>query len=824
MEQEYDSAQIESQIQKAWKEQPLITEETLDKEKFYCLSMLPYPSGELHVGHVRNYTLGDAVSRYQRAQGKNVFQPMGWDAFGLPAENAAIKHKVSPHDWTIKNIKTMKKVFDSLGFSFNWDRELKTCDPDYYRWEQWLFLQMHKKGLAYQKESMVNWDPVDNTVLANEQVVDGKGWRSGAPIERKKIKQWFLKITDYAQQLLDDIDTLDGWPEQVRTMQKNWIGRSEGYEVNFKVINQKEPITIFTTRLDTLHGASFIAISPEHPLVALAIKEDKSLANKVKKLKQTDVSESTIATIKPDGVATPFKVTNPLTRKQMPVWVCNYVLSEYGSGAVMAVPAHDSRDHVLAVAKDLPILPVIETKEEWDYQDKPYTGTGILINSAEQNGLNRSQAVKAIASALEEQGKAEKKVQFRLRDWGISRQRYWGSPIPMINCKHCGVVPVPEEDLPVVLPTNLIPDGKSNPLKNCPEFYKTTCPKCTKAATRETDTMDTFVESSWYYARYACANQNKKILDERAKYWAPVDQYIGGVEHAVLHLLYSRFFYKVLRDEGLVHGKEPFKNLLTQGMVLKDGHKMSKSKGNTVSPTALIKKFGADTVRLFVLFAAPPSQSLEWSDSSVAGCYRYLKKLWSFCANHQEMISSINISGDFAYFNFDELSPNLKKVRGEIHQILQQASRDYERLQFNTLVAACMKLLNLLLDIDTSKDNAQSVVYEGIQFLLQLLAPLTPHIVEQLWLDLQYPMPLLETPWPKASSHAMQQDSHEWVIQINGKVRAKVELPANLEQDDIVRQAKALEAIAKYLENTEIIKTIVVPKKLVNLVVKPKGN
>jgi leucyl-tRNA synthetase len=821
MQQQYDSLSIESAMQERWKNDNLFTtEEDLNREKFYCLSMLPYPSGELHMGHVRNYTIGDAISRYQRAQGKNVFQPMGWDAFGLPAENAAIKHNVSPHDWTIKNIKTMKKVFDALGFSFNWDREVKTCEPDYYRWEQWLFLQMYKKGLAYQKESMVNWDPVDNTVLANEQVVDGRGWRSGALVEKKLLKQWFLKITDYAQELLDDIDCLNGWPIQVRTMQRNWIGRSEGYEIPFKVVGQKEVLTVFTTRLETIFGVSFIAISSEHPLAKLAMQEDKSLASAVKKLMQHDVSESTVATLKPDGVLTSFKATNPLSRKQIPIWICNYVLSDYGTGALMGVPAHDTRDHAFALSKDLPILPVIHTKESWDYEKEAFTGTGALIHSGEFDGLSPFQAIKAIMSHLATEGKCEKKIQFRLRDWGISRQRYWGAPIPMVHCKHCGVVPVDEKDLPVVLPTHLIPDGKTNPLKECPEFYKTLCPQCGKTATRETDTMDTFVESSWYFVRYACPDQNKQILDERAKYWAPVDQYIGGVEHAVLHLLYARFFYKVLRDLGFVHGKEPFKNLLTQGMVLKDGHKMSKSKGNTVSPTDLIKQYGADTVRLFILFAAPPSQSLEWSDSSVAGCSRYLNKLWNFCQEHQAQLIATNQKNELAQFDFDTLEPDLKKIRSSMHQLLDQANRDFERHQFNTLVAACMKLLNLLQELSSSSPSAQILQLEGVKILLQLLSPLTPHIAEKIWMDLGFKNSLQKTIWPQASTHAMQQDSHEWVVQVNGKIRGHLQCPVDIKQEMIIEQAMTLESVQKYLYNVDIIKTVVVKNKLVNFVVK----
>lgn len=816
---EYQPKAIETQAQQDWANDNLFdTKEDLSREKFYCLSMLPYPSGELHVGHVRNYTIGDTISRYQYAQGKNVFQPMGWDAFGLPAENAAIKHGLPPAEWTKKNIKKMHKQLEPLGFALNWDRELATCTPDYYHWEQWLFLKMYKKGLVYKKEATVNWDPVDQTVLANEQVIDGRGWRSGALVERKRIPQWFFKITAYADQLLDDIDTLDGWPEQVKTMQRNWIGRSKGMRISFNVLKNKERIDVFTTRCDTLMGVSYLAIAAEHPIAKHAAESNSDIAKFIASSKRSNVAEADMATMEKLGIDTGLKAIHPITKKHIPIWITNFVLMDYGTGAVMSVPAHDERDHEFALKYHLPIQPVIKTKgkKEWDYQQAAMTEKGSLYNSGEFDNLNAKQAFKAIEVALAEKGLGEIQINYRLRDWGISRQRYWGAPIPMIHCKHCGIVPVPEADLPVKLPEDLIPTGQGSPLTDCQEFIKTKCPECGKVAKRETDTMDTFVESSWYYARYCCVDQNKMMLDDRAKYWTPVDQYIGGIEHAILHLLYARFFHKVMRDFGLVNSNEPFKRLLTQGMVLKDGAKMSKSKGNTVAPLPLIKEYGADTVRLFMMFAAPPEQSLEWSDTGVEGCFRFLRKLYTFCSEHQDWLATF---GYKETTNFKYTNKRIQKARGELHQILQQANHDYERQQFNTVVSAAMKIFNLISKIKFSEEEVQPFIVEGLTILLRVLAPITPHICHHLWQSLNFGDTILHAAWPKPSNKAMIADEVEWVLQVNGKMRGRMHLDAQCSRDTVETAALANEHVIKHMDGKDAKKIIVVPNKLVNIVV-----
>jgi leucyl-tRNA synthetase len=816
----YDPAAIEAAAQSYWQENHCFTtKEDLTREKYYCLSMLPYPSGELHMGHVRNYTIGDTISRYQAARGKNVFQPMGWDAFGLPAENAAIARGLAPAEWTQKNIKKMKKQLAPLGFALNWDRELATCDPEYYRWEQWLFLKMYEKGLVYKKEATVNWDPVDKTVLANEQVVDGKGWRSGATVERKRIPQWFFKITDYADELLDDLDKLDGWPEQVRTMQRNWIGRSTGLALDFSVIKQKEDLQVFTTRPDTLMGVSYLAIAAEHPLAIAAAEANPDIAKFVKKLAQNKVAEADIATLEKLGVDSGFRAIHPLTKKHLPIWITNFVLMDYGTGAVMAVPAHDERDHEFALKYDLPVLPVIKHKgkKAWDYEQAPYTAKGPLINSADFTGLTAKQGTHAICQTLIEKGVAEKTAHYRLRDWGVSRQRYWGTPIPMIHCKHCGDVPVPESDLPVVLPTDLIPDGSGSPLAKCPDFYKVKCPSCKKSAKRETDTMDTFVESSWYYARYCCVDQDKTMLDDRAKYWTPVDQYIGGIEHAILHLLYARFFHKVLRDLSLVNSDEPFNKLLTQGMVLKDGAKMSKSKGNTVAPQALIKKFGADTTRLFSMFAAPPEQSLEWSDSGVEGCHRFLRKIWQLAASHHEALQTYNQQKKKCFADYSDKA--LIKARQEMHQVLQQANRDYERMQYNTVVSAAMKLANIAGKLPSDHEHFTCLLSECLSFLLRILAPITPHICHELWQSLGYGDNILAADWPQPSTQALSSDEIELIIQVNGKLRAKMTVASQMEKADLEKAALNHENIIRFMDGKAAKKVIVVPGKLINVVV-----
>lgn len=816
----YEPLEVEGCAQRYWDDNHSFdVKEDLNQEKYYCLTMLPYPSGDLHMGHVRNYTLGDIVARYQHQKGLNVLQPMGWDAFGLPAENAAIERGLPPTEWTHKNIKKMRKQFQQLGFAFDWKREIATCEPDYYRWEQWLFLRLYEKGLAYKKNAIVNWDPVDQTVLANEQVVDGKGWRSGAIVEKREIPQWFLKITDYADALLDDLDTLDGWPEQVKRMQRHWIGRSEGADITFKVSKEKIKITIFTTRPDTLMGATYIAIAPEHPLAQLAATNNKAITKFIKQCQSGSVAEADLATQEKLAADTGFCAIHPITKDKLPIMIANFVLMDYGTGAVMSVPAHDERDFEVAQKYNLPIVPVIQPpkKLKHDFKLAAYTGEGMLIHSNDFDGLDSSDAKTRIIDYLIDKKLGKRTISYRLRDWGISRQRYWGTPIPMINCKHCGVVPVPEADLPVILPTDLIPDGYGSPLASCPEFYKVKCPQCNKAAKRETDTMDTFVESSWYYARYCSYNQEHGMLDERAKYWTPVDQYIGGVEHAVLHLLYARFMHKVLRDEGLLISPEPFTRLLTQGMVLKDGAKMSKSKGNTVAPTPLLKKYGADTLRLFITFAAPPEQSLEWSDKGVEGAHRFLKKLWGFCETHAQWISNYEISKDNICLNSDDIA--IQRAYKDIHSSLQQATFDIDRLQFNTIVSAAMKILNTLMEIDSKELMQQALIYEGLNTLLRLLAPITPHICHVLWIELGFGDDILEAGWPKVNPKALQTSQIEIVVQVNGKLRAKIMVAAEASKDEVEQVAINNELIQKYIANKDIRKLIVVPKKLVNIVV-----
>lgn len=819
MNNTYEPSEIEQNAQQYWEDNDSFkVREDLSKEKFYCLSMLPYPSGELHMGHVRNYTIGDVISRYHRMLGKNVLQPMGWDAFGLPAENAAIKNSLSPHEWTQKNIKRMHKQFLQLGYAIDWSREIATCDPDYYRWEQWLFVRLFNKGLAYKKNSVVNWDPVDETVLANEQVVNGKGWRSGVPVERREISQWFLKITDYADELLEDLDKLKEWPEQVITMQRNWIGRSEGVHIVFNVENDGEPLQIFTTRPDTLFGVTYLAIAFDHPLAKKAT--GKNITDFLQHCQHMKVAEADIAKQEKLGVFSGFYALHPLTQERLPIWITNFVLMEYGTGAVMSVPAHDERDHELALKYGLPIQPVIQAENNgaWDYQAAAYTKSGVLINSQQFDGLNSDEAIDTITDYITQQRCGERQTNYRLRDWGISRQRYWGTPIPIIYCQDCGTVPVPEVDLPVLLPLDIIPTGHGSLLASDRNFYETTCPKCKKAAKRETDTMDTFVESSWYYARYCCNTQDQAMLDDRAKYWTPVDQYIGGIEHAVMHLLYARFMHKLLRDEKLLNSNEPFLRLLTQGMVLKDSMKMSKSKGNVVEPAPLIKKYGADTARLFSMFAAPPEQSLEWSDSGVDGCYRFLRKLWQFAAGVKSVIIDINqLSPPGTPLRVE--NPALQIIRKQIHESLQQANYDYGRNQFNTVVSACMIIQNFIAKLDINKNEEAYVVREGLDILLRLLAPITPHITHILWRELEFGDDILEAGWPKPNVKAMQTHVIEWVIQINGKLRGRITLPADAEKECIEQSALHQENIQHYLEGKPVKKIIVIPGKLINIVV-----
>ena len=817
----YNPSDIEQAAQTYWEENECFAvKEDLSKEKFYCLSMFPYPSGELHMGHVRNYTIGDLITRYQLHKGRNVLQPMGWDAFGLPAENAAIQRKLPQTEWTLKNIKKMRKQLKQLGFAYDWSREIATCDPTYYRWEQWLFLQLYKKGLAYKKNSVVNWDPIDQTVLANEQVINGQGWRSGVTVERREISQWFLKITDYSEELLKDLDELKEWPEQVITMQRNWIGQSHGATVIFLLENSADKLRIFTMRLDTLMGVSYIAIAPEHPLAKVRAKKSKKVADFLKKCGQTRVAEADVATQEKKGIATDLFAIHPITQEKLPIWIVNFVLIEYASGAVMAVPAHDERDHEFALKYDLPIRPVIKpaSDSEWDGdQVTYYIGPGKLFNSGPFDGIDSEKAFDIIVDYLKTHECGNRQTNYRLRDWGISRQRYWGTPIPIVYCKSCGIVPVPENQLPVLLPENIIPTGHGSPLKESPEFYKIKCPTCDKAAVRETDTMDTFVESSWYYARYTCPDQDSVMLDDRAKYWTPVDQYVGGIEHAVMHLLYARFIHKVLRDLGLLNSNEPFLRLLTQGMVLNDGTKMSKSKGNVVTPQSLIKKYGSDTVRLFIIFVAPPEQDLEWSDSVAEGAHRFLKKLWSFSGRVKDVLHAINQQKERSHYQLEAFEH--KCIRQAIHEYLLQANNDMERYQFNTVVSAAMKILNLLMKLTTDNQAESHLIHEGLGILLRLLSPIIPHITHFLWQSLGFGENILDSSWPKADSKALQTSQVEMGVQINGKLRARIRISSDASNELIENTALNQDNVRRYIENKKIKKVIVVPQKLVNIVV-----
>lgn len=826
MEMSYEPKFLEASAQAFWDDHHTFeAKEDLNTEKFYCLSMLPYPSGELHMGHVRNYTIGDVISRYQRMLGKNVLQPMSWDAFGLPAENAALQKKLAPSYWTHQNIADMHAQFKQLGFAIDWKREYATCDPEYYQWEQWLFIRLYKKGLAYQKEAEVNWDPVDQTVLANEQVIDGCGWRSGAPVERRKIRQWFLKITDYADELLDKLDSLTEWPEQVRTMQRNWIGRSEGVEIKFTLVQQPAALavpaslSVYTTRPDTLFGVTYVAIAPGHPLAAEAAKNDPVIAEFIEQCRHVKVAEAELATQEKQGLPTHFTVINPINNTTIPVWIANYVVMDYGSGAVMAVPAHDERDFHFARHYNLPSRCVIEPEDgAWDVTQKPFTERGNLVDSGEFSGQQSDVAFTNIVNRLVEANLGTRKTHYRLRDWGVSRQRYWGTPIPMIYCAHCGIVPVPEKDLPVVLPTDIILNDPGSPLTKLDAFLQVTCPECGADAKRETDTFDTFMESSWYYARNCCPNQQQTMLDDRAKYWTPVDQYIGGVEHAIMHLLYARFIHKILRDENLLNSDEPFSRLLTQGMVLKDGSKMSKSKGNTVSPKEYIEKFGADTLRLFILFASPPEQSLEWSDAGVEGAHRFIKRVWTYCQEVANHIIPAN-HADPREFDWSSVSEECRARRRECHLILQQANHDMERSQFNTVVSACMKLFNILLAQKPTSLESAALVREGIGKLLRLLSPITPHFTHHLWQQLGFGDNIAETRWPRVNNKALKAENLKLVVQVNGKKRAELTVPIDTDGATIEALALSNDKVIEALNGAAHKKIIVVPGRLVNIVV-----
>ena len=818
MTTEYQFKKIEASIQAKWKASNAFSASESSKlPKFYALSMFPYPSGKLHMGHVRNYTIGDVISRYKRMNGFNVLQPMGWDAFGLPAENAAIKNNTAPAQWTNENINHMRSQLQQLGLSIDWGREISTCNVNYYKWEQWLFIKLYEKGLIYKKTSMVNWDPVDQTVLANEQVLDGKGWRSGAEVERKEIPQYFMKITDYADELLEGLDNLNEWPEKVKIMQRNWIGRSTGCEIEFDVSSNDSfvKIKVYTTRPDTLMGATYLAIAPEHDLSIELAENSLEIKKFLKECKKIGVSEAEIATAEKKGIFSGIYVTHPLTNKKIPVWIANYVLINYGEGAVMAVPAHDDRDFEFSKKYKLPIKQVIKSN---DYDgSKAYSGTGDLMNSNEFNELSSEEATDAILKKLESLNKGKKKINFRLRDWGISRQRYWGCPIPMIHCEECGDIPVNEGDLPVALPEDVTMDDSvvGSPLSKMPEFYSCTCPKCGENAKRETDTLDTFFESSWYFARYTSFDQKNKMLDDRVNYWLPVDYYIGGVEHAILHLLYARFFNRVLSDLGLVKSKEPFKKLLTQGMVLKDGTKMSKSQGNTVDPQELIEKYGADTARLFIMFAAPAEQSLEWSDQGIDGAHRFLKRLWSIVHSHIE-IKNTKKENDIS-----DTEKNIKEVKYKLHTTIQKVTDDLERRNsFNTVISSVMELLNFLNDSDKEKSLPCALKQEVLESILLMLNPFVPHISAELWAHIRENSDIDQIEWPKVDKNALVQEEKKIVIQVNGKLRGNMIISIELRESDIKEKALKIETVKKFISNkSEIKKIIYVKDKLINIVV-----
>lgn len=812
----YNPETVELAAQKYWDDaRSFEVGEDADKEKYYCLTMFPYPSGKLHMGHVRVFTINDVIARYHRLQGKHVLQPMGWDAFGMPAENAAIQRGIPPAKWTYSNIDDMRGQFKRLGYGYDWTRELTTCRPEYYRWEQWLFTRMFEKGLVYRKNSIVNWDPVDQTVLANEQVIDGRGWRSDALVERREIPQWFMKITDYADELLDGLDNLPGWPEPVKIMQRNWIGRSEGVELSFDVAGGDEALTVYTTRPDTLMGVTYMAVAAEHPLATTVAQSDPAVAAFIEACKKTDAQEATLETMEKKGMPLGVPAIHPLTGDEVPLWVANFVLMSYGTGAIMAVPGHDARDWEFAKKHGLPIKQVIAPSDgsKIDIDDAAYLERGVLVNSGQYDGLDFDAAFNAIADHFEATGRGQRKVNYRLRDWGVSRQRYWGAPIPIIYCDDCEAVAVPEDQLPVVLPEDVEVKGTGSPLKDMPEFVNVPCPKCGKDAKRETDTFDTFVESSWYFARYACPDSDNAMLDERAKYWAPVDQYTGGIEHAILHLLYSRFFQRVMRDEGLTDVSEPFTNLLTQGMVLKDGAKMSKAKGNVVDPQGLIETYGADTVRLFMMFAAPPEQSLEWSDEGVQGSYRFLKRFWTAVQEHAA-------GGPAAAFDVDSLSDVQKELRRKTHQTIAKISDDIgRRHSFNTAVAAAMELLNAINKLSDDSEAGRAVTSEALHAVVIMLSPMVPHICHALWQALGNETALIDEKWPEVDDNALQLAQVEVVVQVNGKLRGRITVAVDVSKEALQAEALADENVQRFIDGKTIRKVIVVPGRLVNIVV-----
>jgi leucyl-tRNA synthetase len=886
MLERYDHAAVETQAQEFWDDtRAFAVVESAAKPKYYCLCMFPYPSGRLHMGHVRNYTIGDVITRYMRMQGHTVLQPMGWDAFGLPAENAAMANGVPPAKWTHDNIAYMKRQLQSLGFALDWDRELATCEPEYYRWNQWLFLRMLERGIAYKKTGVVNWDPVDRTVLANEQVIDGRGWRTGALVEKREIPMYYLRITQYSQDLLDSLDRMPGWPERVRTMQANWIGRSEGVRISFpyELNGERHLLSVFTTRADTLMGATFCAVAAEHPLATHAARTDPALATFIEECKRGTAMEAELAVMEKRGMPTGLFVTHPLSGARVPVWVGNYVLMTYGEGAVMGVPGHDERDFGFAQKYGLPIKFVIAPPPagglihaadaamgvDLAWQEE-FAAYGVCINSGKYDGLDYRQAVDAIAADLQALRLGEKQVQWRLRDWGISRQRYWGCPIPLIHCPRCGDVPVPDKDLPVVLPEGLVPDGAGNPLAKTPAFYECKCPKCGAQARRETDTMDTFVDSSWYFMRFACTDNDRAMVDERANYWMPVDQYIGGIEHAILHLLYARFWTRVMHDMGMVKVKEPFANLLTQGMVLNDIYSrktadgrvqylhpadvkvqldakgarigatlasdgqpvdwegmrtMSKSKNNGVDPTQLVGRYGADSVRVFMMFKAPPEDTLEWSDDGVEGAARFVRRLWRMVWEHvgteQRAIgNSQNGAAVAGSLSPVALTEGQREIRRLAHATLAKVTDDFGRRRvFNTAIAAVMELMNALAKFDDDTREGRAVRHEAIELVVQMLAPIAPHVCHVLWRELGHSDALIDHAWPQPDPQALVQDRIEIVVQVNGKLRGRVQIGASAGEAEVRTAALDDPNVQKWIEGKPVRKVIVVPGKLVNVVV-----
>ncbi|WP_227731493.1 leucine--tRNA ligase [Yersinia proxima] len=859
MQEQYRPEDIETQVQLHWQEKQTfkVTEDT-SKEKYYCLSMLPYPSGRLHMGHVRNYTIGDVISRYQRMLGKNVLQPIGWDAFGLPAEGAAVKNNTAPAPWTYDNIEYMKNQLKLLGFGYDWDREITTCDPDYYRWEQWFFTKLYEKGMVYKKTSAVNWCPHDLTVLANEQVIDGCCWRCDTKVERKEIPQWFIKITDYADQLLNDLDTLESWPEQVKTMQRNWIGRSEGVDIVFNVADSEEKLSVYTTRPDTFMGVTYVAVAAGHPLSLQAAATNSALADFVAECRNTKVAEAEMATMEKKGMATGLYAIHPLTGEKLPIWAANFVLMDYGTGAVMAVPGHDARDWEFATKYNLPIKPVILAADgsEPDLSQEAMTEKGILFNSGEFDGLNYEDGFNAVADKLVALGVGQRKVNYRLRDWGVSRQRYWGAPIPMVTLEDGTVVPTPEDQLPVILPEDVVMDGITSPIKADPEWAKTTVNGV--PGLRETDTFDTFMESSWYYARYTCPQFDKGMLDPAAaNYWLPVDQYVGGIEHAIMHLMYFRFFHKLLRDAGLVDSDEPAKRLLCQGMVLADafyytgsngeriwvspvdaiverddkgrivkatdaeGHelvyagmsKMSKSKNNGIDPQVMVEKYGADTVRLFMMFASPAEMTLEWQESGVEGANRFLKRVWRLAYDH-------TAKGPTAPLDVASLTEEQKSLRRDLHKTIAKVTDDVGRRQtFNTAIAAVMELMNKLGRAPQETEQDRALLQEALLAVVRMLYPFTPHVCFSLWQALGGEGDIDTAPWPIADEQAMVEDSKLVVVQVNGKVRGRITVPADATEQQVRERAGQEHLVAKYLDGVTVRKVIYVPGKLLNLVV-----